>query len=62
MDLGTLRVAVQHHAWNTANPTIFWYSKMVSPIFEKLSESLTNIDFYKVDVDEQEVSLSPILD
>lgn len=30
---------------------------MVSPIFDKLSDSLTNLDFYKVDVDEQEVSL-----
>ena len=28
--------------------------RMISPIFEKLSEQFTNIEFYKVDVDTQE--------
>lgn len=28
--------------------------RMISPIFEKFSDELSNIDFYKIDVDEQE--------
>lgn len=35
--------------------------KMIGPVFDKLSDQFDNVDFYKVDVDAQEVSLRLLL-
>lgn len=31
------------------------FSKVIGPVFEKLEAQFTNLNFYKVDVDAQEV-------
>lgn len=36
--------------------SLLLHSKVIGPVFEKLEASFPNIDFYKVDVDVQEVS------